>query len=66
LYALYTHVRYAKLEEEGVSLLPKDIRKHLEMLITQARVYFAADATREILNEVSAACHVSTLDRCTR
>lgn len=53
LYKLYYETSFKNLEEEGVFLLPENIRKSLEKLIVNARMYFPDEATQEILDEVS-------------
>uniref|UniRef100_A0A1I7RNY6 Proteasome activator complex subunit 4 n=1 Tax=Bursaphelenchus xylophilus TaxID=6326 RepID=A0A1I7RNY6_BURXY len=52
LYKLYYEVTYKNLEEEGVFLLPEDVKKSLEKLIHYACPFFADEATQEILDEL--------------
>lgn len=44
-------MRFKRFEVHGTLLLPKGIQKVVEVLISNARVYFRADATQHILNE---------------
>lgn len=52
LYRLYYEIAYKNLEEEGIFLLPDNLKKTLEKLIQNARTYFPNEATQEILDEV--------------
>lgn len=52
LYKLYYEISYKNLEEEGIFLLPENLKKSLEKLINHARTWFPKEATQEILDEV--------------
>jgi hypothetical protein len=52
LFNLYWMVRYKKLEENGLLLLPNNIQKTFESLISHCRTYFSLESTRDILAEV--------------
>ena len=53
LFRIYSYVRFKHHEEKGTLLMPKGIQKQIELLIANARVYFRASATTEILAEAS-------------
>ncbi|KAI6213761.1 hypothetical protein M3Y94_00189800 [Aphelenchoides besseyi] len=52
MYNLYYEISYKNLEEEGVFLLPEDLKKTLDRLLHYVRTYFADDATQEILDQI--------------
>ncbi|CAK5017318.1 unnamed protein product [Meloidogyne enterolobii] len=52
LYDLYVQVVYKNLEEDGVFLIPEDLKKILGSTIVQCNRFFEDSATQEILDEV--------------
>ncbi|KAL7079669.1 hypothetical protein ACQ4LE_001115 [Meloidogyne hapla] len=52
LYDLYVQVAYKNLEEDGVFLIPEDLKKILASTIIECNRFFNDSATQEILDEV--------------
>uniref|UniRef100_A0A915D7Y9 Proteasome activator Blm10 mid region domain-containing protein n=1 Tax=Ditylenchus dipsaci TaxID=166011 RepID=A0A915D7Y9_9BILA len=52
LYDLYVEISYKNLEEDGVLLLPENLKKVLGAAILECNSFFSESATQEILDEV--------------
>ncbi|KAI1720671.1 proteasome-substrate-size regulator, mid region domain-containing protein [Ditylenchus destructor] len=52
LFDLYVEISYRNLEEDGVFLLPENLKKTLGGVILEMNNYFSESATQEILDEV--------------